>query len=371
LARRVEVLHPIDGQSRLGDRLERVGAFSPRRTVWRQRYWAGASAGSGIARRLSGRRIDRELASASLPADAMLYIGTRYGMLGKSDSRSPITATYHDGTLETYLSRPTSVLDPSSRALAVAKRRELRALEGVNLIFTMSDWVRNSCIDAYGQPPSKVFAIGAGPNLPSLPGVVRRDVARPRFIFVGKGDFERKGGLALLAAFERVRRAIPDAELIVVGQNKPPSDAPGVVCIERLDRRNPDAERRLQELYASATVFVMPSLHEPFGIAFLEAMAFGLPCVGTSSCAMPEIIDDGISGFLVSPGDVETLARRMIELGADASLALRMGEAGRRRVEERYSWPGVAGRLISSLESRLEQDPRRAGTLANGVGKAP
>ena len=64
----------------------------------------------------------------------------------------------------------------------------------------------------------------------------------------------------------------------------------------------------MQDAYRRATAFVMPSRYEPFGIVFLEAMAYWLPCVGSRTCAMPEIIDEGVTGLLAEPDDVDSLA---------------------------------------------------------------
>ncbi len=84
-------------------------------------------------------------------------------------------------------------------------------------------------------------------------------------------------------------------------------------------------------------VFVIPSLEEGFGIAALEGMAVGLPVVASAVGGLPEIVEDGISGWLVPPGNVEALASRLRLLLSSQELRLRMGAAAQARVRDHFS----------------------------------
>jgi glycosyltransferase involved in cell wall biosynthesis len=149
-----------------------------------------------------------------------------------------------------------------------------------------------------------------------------------------------------------VHAARPDAQLVVVGPREVDEPLPpGVVLHARIDRSTPEGEQEYIDLFRRATAFVMPSLYEPFGIVFVEAMAFGLPCVVADRCAMPEIVDDGTTGRVVDPMDPDALAAALLEL-ADPAVARRMGDAARRRMEERFTWDVVAGRVLAELEAR-------------------
>jgi glycosyltransferase involved in cell wall biosynthesis len=127
---------------------------------------------------------------------------------------------------------------------------------------------------------------------------------------------------------------------------------PGVVLHGRIDRSTPEGEQEYLDVYRRATAFVLPSLYEPFGIVFLEAMAWGLPCVVANRCAMPEIVDDGTTGRVVDPTDRDALAGALLEL-TDPAVAHRMGGAARRRMEERFTWDAVAERMLAELEARI------------------
>jgi glycosyltransferase involved in cell wall biosynthesis len=161
-------------------------------------------------------------------------------------------------------------------------------------------------------------------------------------------EFERKGGDVLLAAFERVAAEIPDAELLIAGPPRIPGPLPrGARLLGRL------APRQLRPVYTRASVFVMPSLFEPFGLVFLEAMEHKLPCIGSDRCAMPEIIVDGETGLLAPAGDAQALAERIIYLLRRPDTMRQMGERGRARVRQIFTWQVVARKIDERLGELL------------------
>jgi starch synthase len=109
----------------------------------------------------------------------------------------------------------------------------------------------------------------------------------------------------------------------------------------------PPAE--LSRLYSRSSLFVMPSLFEPFGLVFLEAMEHALPCIGSDRGAIPEIIEDGKSGLIAPAGDAAALAERIASLLRRPDTMRSMGECGRQRVRERFTWPRAARRADAEL----------------------
>jgi 1,4-alpha-glucan branching enzyme len=101
----------------------------------------------------------------------------------------------------------------------------------------------------------------------------------------------------------------------------------------------------LIELFQNAKVVAIPSLYEPFGIVALEAMACARACVASRVGGLAEIIDSGVDGYLVEPGDYLDCARRLFSLLSDADLSRRMGEAARRKAEG-YSWTSAAAAMV-------------------------
>jgi glycosyltransferase involved in cell wall biosynthesis len=200
--------------------------------------------------------------------------------------------------------------------------------------------VRDSVVADYGIDPARVHVVGAGANVIPDGGALRQDDGRT-LIFIGKEDWRRKGGPVLLKAFQMLRRSRPGLRLMLVGPTDyielPPGVTNlGVVPFEEVGR-----------LLARATLFVLPTRREPFGIAFLDAMVGGVPCVGTHVGAVPELLED--VGVCVPPGDAQALAMAIGALLDDPARRAAMAEAGQRRVLERgYLWPEV-GKKLSGL----------------------
>jgi glycosyltransferase involved in cell wall biosynthesis len=241
--------------------------------------------------------------------------------------------------------------------------RERRVYDAADRIWTMSDALARSFREDFKQPPEKMATIYAGANNPPSP--IRVPGAAPRILFVGK-DHERKGSATLLEAFDLVRRAVPDAELHLVGGIPPDSARPGVITHGIISRATVDGQRSLDQLFGSARVFCMPSRYEPFGIAFVEAMLAGLPCVGTRAWAMPEIIEDGETGWLVPDGSISELASVLITALRDPASSARMGALGRDRALRYFTWERVASLALEDL-SRLRESAGSASPASAAV----
>jgi glycosyltransferase involved in cell wall biosynthesis len=179
---------------------------------------------------------------------------------------------------------------------------------------------------------------------------------------------------------DRLLRALPQgASLTVAGSTghdpRPPErDYPSLLHRLAADRRvlftgtAPDDD--LPGLYRRASVFVLPSVEttcygrsvavtELLGLSVLEAMASGTPVVASRTGGLPEVIRDGETGFLVTPGDVPELHDRLDRLLRDAALARRMGRAARALVLERFTWQATAQRCLAAY-AELSAPTRRA-----------
>jgi glycosyltransferase involved in cell wall biosynthesis len=133
------------------------------------------------------------------------------------------------------------------------------------------------------------------------------------------------------------------------------------------------------DFYRRAMVLVFPSVwHEPFGMPTVEAMACGLPVVSTSSGSIPDIVEHGGTGILVARGDAEELALAIGQLIDNPGRAASMGEAGRQRAVERFTWEASARRLADLIESvagasgsQTARRNRQRISLGFFFGKAP
>jgi glycosyltransferase involved in cell wall biosynthesis len=321
-------------------------AFWPERERWRERYELSPLL-RAVTSRVASRRINRLAAG---PA-ALLQIGAWYDPGTRMHPPPLLRCSYHDANLPLVIREAAWPKDPTARHVRRVLDREQRLADRRDLIFTMSDWLRESFIEDFGQQPGKVVTVGAGANAPELPRAIPgRSYDSPRFLFVGF-TFELKGGEELLHAFRTVRAELPAAELWIVGP-EPGDPAPGVRWWGKVDRRTPAGDAEMKRLHTDATAFVLPSRYDSFPNVFLEAMAYGLPCIGSNAGGIPEMVDHGHTGLIVPRRDADRLAGAMLELAADPARARAMGEAGFRRIHERFTWDRVADRMLDAIGER-------------------
>lgn len=326
----------------------------PRRQTWVERY-EYSPLRRAVRNRLATRAVSR---TAHEPYET-LQIGAWYELSPRLRQAPRLRCSFHDNNLVLYAREGDFVADPGAPHI----RREMAVERGIydrlDLIFVMSEWLRRSFLSDQGQDPEKVLTVGSGVNSKRLPRELpRRSFDVPRLLFVGL-DFERKGGPAVLDAFARLRAAHPDAELTIVGP-EPRGRHPGVTWAGRIDRSTESGDAEMDRLHREATGFVMPSRSDPMPNAFLEAMAYGLPCVGSRCGGIPEMVVDGETGRIVEIGDVEALSGALALLAGDPEQARRLGEAGRTRVLERFTWERVTARMLEHIQARVASSRRRA-----------
>jgi glycosyltransferase involved in cell wall biosynthesis len=349
LERRGALAGAVDGRAGAITFAERAASFAPDMERWKQRANAGASFLSPLARRAMSRVSATRAAAALNGADTLLQL-TGYFDPGRPRPEV-LRCSYHDGNLAGFLRRPDLKIAADSRLARRSLAYEHRLYDSIDLIFCMSEQLRQSFLSDFGQAPDKVVTVGAGANV-AVAEPPEREYAPPRFLFVGK-QWERKGGPVVLRAFARLRAEVPDTTLVIAGPASLSVDQPGVEMLGRLSRED-GAPGSMPEQYRRATAFVMPSLYEPLGVAVLEAMAAGLPCIGSTGGALPELIEEGVTGFLVPPGDEDALLERMRRLAVSPDLCRTLGEAGAARYRERFTWDAVADRMLAAISSRRE-----------------
>jgi glycosyltransferase involved in cell wall biosynthesis len=317
-------------------RLIQLAYVRPGRSRWRQR--SGLSTPAFHARTLSAERI---LSARGGEFDVVFQVGCTFAP-GRWQRRRPYTM-YLDCTLQLTRRNWRPAASHGAGALRHWLSLEGDAYRRAHHIFTMSEWARASVIDDYGVAPDKVTATGAGANLvPAEDALSAHD--EPIALFVGR-DFARKGGPELLSAWPAVARAVPGAQLWIVGTDERPHREGDVTWHGRI---NADA---LRGLYQRASVFVLPTRYDMSPHVLREALGHGLPCVTTTVGGIPEIVEDGVDSLLVAPGDVTGLASALMRLLGDEELAASMGAAGRTRVLRELTWERVTERMAPHLLS--------------------
>ncbi|MBU3700384.1 MAG: glycosyltransferase family 4 protein [Candidatus Kapabacteria bacterium] len=219
-------------------------------------------------------------------------------------------------------------------------------------VLTMSHWNARHVIATGSIAADRVHVVGAGINvasdLPTLDDVARRLEKDSRTVlFVGR-HFHRKGGDVVVAGVERARQLSgQNIRLIVAGPTEwplpgePPSwvDFIGDAPLERLQK----------ELHM-ADVLALPSRFEAYGIAVLEALAGGVPVIGRNDFAMPEMIEAGQTGALVSSDDPSEFAERLLGVLGNEHIA-RETLTRAPHVRHRHSWVTVAENILSIIRS--------------------
>ena len=233
---------------------------------------------------------------------------------------------------------------------------QLRRYRESGAVFTMSRWLSEFLIRECGLPREKVHAVGGGINVDAArirPG----ERQGRRILFVGR-NFVRKGGPLVVQAFGILRKNyLPEAELYLAGAKE--ADIRAALQEREIHLEEADWQaihllgdlgtERLSEYYNLCDVFCMPSYFEAYGLVFAEALAYGLPCIGRNKFAMPEFIEDGCTGKLISGEDAESLAEDLWEVLRDPKY--REEVAARREWYLReYSWDRVAQRICSVME---------------------
>ena len=203
-------------------------------------------------------------------------------------------------------------------------------------------WVAGSLAADFGLPDEKIHVVGVGANH-VVAAVHDRDWSTPRFLFIG-ADWQRKNGARLIESFRAVREQVSGALLDVVGGH-PRLDEPGVTAHGPLSLADRDDRARVERLFATSTVFVLPSLHEPAGIVYAEAATAGLASIGTTNGGAATPIGD--AGRLVDPVSTGQLVEAMVELSRP-ELAQRLGGEAHAR-SELFTWEKVAQRLVRAL----------------------
>jgi phosphatidyl-myo-inositol dimannoside synthase len=163
-----------------------------------------------------------------------------------------------------------------------------------------------------------------------------------------------KGVDTLIESLARARALNVDVQLKIVGSG---DEVPSLK--RRAAERNLGqavvfagsiSDRELTELYRDCDVFALPSKGEGFGIVFLEAMRYGKPCIGGNHGGTPEVIDNGVSGFLVNYGDVAGITRHLIDLAANPARRLAMGARAQDTLRSRYLFPRMQADWFSVLD---------------------
>jgi glycogen synthase len=214
-------------------------------------------------------------------------------------------------------------------------------------------------MESLGAAPGRIAQIPDGIDLTEFAGRPARPPASEcrTVLFVGRLYPEQKGLDPLVRAFALLPKEL-GLRLRLVGE-----DWGGRALVARLARElgledritmtGPLPRTELLREYASADLFVLPSLFEPYGIVLTEAMASGLPIVASRVGGIPEVVSEGENALLCPPNDPQSLATALERLARDGALRARLSRGGFARVEQ-FSWTRVIPQWVRLFESVIE-----------------
>jgi glycosyltransferase involved in cell wall biosynthesis len=247
---------------------------------------------------------------------------------------------------------------------------ERRVLEASDCVITDSRFAQRQLADELGLRTDHVHVVHCGVGPRYAPGPPDADLAARwglagRRVLLSLGPLiARKNPVFLLEAFAEIRRAAgPDVTLVWVGAG------PLLASLRAQARRLGVAEAVVFTGYLPeadkvpmlnlADVFVFPSRLEGFPLAPQEAMSCGKPVVAFRVASLPEMVDDGVTGFLVTPDDRAAFVERVVTLLRDPAARARFGAAAAERIERHFRWAQTVRRVLAVYEQVVDDFRRR------------
>ncbi len=238
---------------------------------------------------------------------------------------------------------------------------ERKALKRLSVLLANSNMTSKTISRAYEISTERINTVYLGMNVEIEPinkEIENYRLSQPKLLIVG-GNIQRKGLPTLMEALRLLQEDYPDIKLQIVGKN------------QNIDKMKKMAKRlnihdltefvgwvhpeKIQKYYKDASVFVMPSLMEGFGLVFLEAMAKGLPVIGGNVGGIPELIEDGKNGLLVTPRDPISLRNKIESLLKDKTLRRTLIHNGYDTIKE-YSVTKMVNETITYYHQILNSD---------------
>jgi glycosyltransferase involved in cell wall biosynthesis len=226
-------------------------------------------------------------------------------------------------------------------------------LRGARRVLFTSEWAAARAARRHRLDPARVGVVGifgeiAPPERDAYDG-------RPRFAFVST-DFAAKGGAVVLAAFERLQAAHPEAELVIVGA-PPTGPLPARASYAGyLRKERPDEAARLTEILANSAAVVHPTRGDIAPLLLVEAAMVGCPAIASRRFAIPELVSDGETGWLLDrPEDAGEVAAAMARMLDDPAATRRMRTAAWAKARASHTKDRFETRLLAFVEAALDE----------------
>jgi glycosyltransferase involved in cell wall biosynthesis len=287
-----------------------------------------------------------------------------YGMLQIQDMGLPLVTTLHHPITSDLRIALAAARNPWERLLIrrwhAFLRMQTRVVRKLRNVVTVSDRSRQDIARDFGLQPAGISLVYNGIDTEVFRPLESLERNPLRLMATCSADAPLKGLRYLLKAHARLLREFPGLELLLVGKPRPGGQT------EKLIRRLGIADHirfvsnisteQMVRYYAQASVAVVPSIYEGFGLPAGEAMACGVPVVSTDGGALPEVVGD--AGVIVPAKDAEALAEAIADLLRNPQRRETLSRQGRRRIEELFCWQ-VCARQMTDYYRQVIADANR------------
>ncbi len=251
---------------------------------------------------------------------------------------------------------------------------QIKVAQKLSHFITGSENSRQEIVETFHIPASNIRVIYDGVDTAIFTPDKTVQRVEERILTVNSGDIPLKGLKYLLEAVAAIK-AQRKIELVIVGKPMKNGYTEGLIkslgigdCVTYTGKI---PTRELVRQYSLATMVVVPSVYEGFGLPAAEAMACGAPVVSTTAGALPEIVGD--AGVLVPPANTEALVRAIVALLDAPNKRRQLGEAGRKRVQQMFNWHNTARQTSEVYEEaiRCSHSTRKSILVADAASHKP
>jgi glycosyltransferase involved in cell wall biosynthesis len=281
-----------------------------------------------------------------------------YGLLLMKTFKVPIVATIHHPLpidTKSDLSQLTGIRSRFKRTLMYPPFMQGIVARRLDMVITDSRASADDIRQIFKVKPNKTRVVYCGVDTSTFSpnGYVREP---NKLIMVGRTDDRKKGVIYLLKAL-KILKGDCDINLTIVDEVYPFSVAYKLAeeydIMNRVTFTGRISTDKLVEQYGKSQIAVTSSIYEGFGLPAAEAMACQLPVIATTGGSLPEVVKHGRTGILVPPANASALANAIVKLIDDEPLRHSLGKAGRKRVEQNFTWPQTADGIMSIYEEAI------------------
>ncbi|MEJ2126366.1 MAG: glycosyltransferase family 4 protein [Candidatus Bathyarchaeota archaeon] len=329
------------------------------------RYWKFARSASKKIKELN-EEIGFDIIHANLPLVPSFAIP-------KDSAKAVVCAVHSTWKGEAIVTKNDNPkeLNPNEKAMlrfnSILRSYEKKLMNRSDALIAVSKYTVNELTDLYGISTDKIHVIYNGVDIQKFKPRQNKTELREQFglepnkkivLFVGR-LYHRKGLELLLRSIPPVLEQFSNVTFVISGTGFKEKEESLKNIAKELNIENDVkflgyvADEKLPELYSTADIFVLPAIYENFPFAILEAQSTALPVISTNVGGIPEFLENEKNGFLIEPGDEPMLTQKLLALLQNPDLVKKMGDLGRKMIEEQLSWDIITNQVIDLYHKLL------------------